>query len=54
MPTAYTADIAKGITFKQYAMNCARAFGALIDLRDKPANCEIPDVVYPSDYHLKK
>lgn len=36
MPTGYTADIAKGITFRQFAMDCARAFGACITLRDEP------------------
>lgn len=34
MPTGYTHKIADGITFKEFAMDCARAFGACIDLRD--------------------
>lgn len=53
MPTGYTADIAKGISFKQYALNCARAFGALIEMRDDPKGAKIPDEFKPSDYHLK-
>lgn len=36
MPTGYTADIKDGIDFKTYAMNCARAFGACVMLRDEP------------------
>jgi hypothetical protein len=50
MPTGYTADIADGITFQKFAMNCARAFGALIALRDEPAGAEIPEFK-PSAYY---
>ena len=54
MPTGYTADIKNGIDFKTYAMNCARAFGACISLRDEPGGGEsIPDEFTPSDYHAK-
>lgn len=53
MPTGYTADIAKGIMFKQFAMNCARAFGALVLMRDDPADAPIPEKFEPSDYHVK-
>lgn len=53
MPTGYTADIAKGITFEQYALGCARAFGALVMMRDDPADAEIPERFEPSDYHVK-
>lgn len=53
MPTGYTADIAKGITFEQYALNCARAFGALIMMRDEPSSTPIPERFEPSDYHIK-
>lgn len=52
MPTGYTADIKDGISFKTYAMNCARAFGACVTLRDEPGGGEnIPDEFAPSDYH---
>ena len=37
MPTGYTADIKDGIDFKTYAMNCARAFGARVMLRELAA-----------------
>lgn len=53
MPTGYTAPIKDGITFREYAMGCARAFGALITMRDEPADAEIPDAFEPSDYHIK-
>ena len=53
MPTGYTADIKDGITFEQYAMNCARAFGALISMRDESSDTPIPEQFKPSDYHEK-
>ena len=53
MPTGYTADIIDGISFETYAMNCARAFGACVTLRDEPGGGErIPDDFEPSSYHL--
>ena len=36
MPTGYTADIEKGISFKEYATKCLRNFGATINLREEP------------------
>lgn len=54
MPTGYTAGVADGTitTFREYALQCARAFGACITLRDDPLSAEIPDFK-PSDYHEK-
>lgn len=54
MPTGYTAKIAEGdITFQQFAMNCARAFGACITLREEPGGGEvIPERFEPSLYHV--
>lgn len=52
MPTGYTAEIKNGISFEAFAMNCARAFGACVTLRDEPGGGEnIPDEFAPSDYH---
>lgn len=51
MPTGYTAPIADGITFKEYAMGCARAFGALITMRDDPQDAEIPEAFEACTYH---
>lgn len=53
MPTGYTADISKGITFQQYALHCARAFGALILMRDDPSDASIPERFEPSKYHTE-
>jgi hypothetical protein len=53
MPTVYTADIAKGISFEQFAMTCARAFGALIEMRAEPIDKPIPDAFEPNDYHAR-
>lgn len=54
MPTGYTAEIHDGkpITFPEFVMNCARAFGALALMRDDPADAVIPDEFKPrTDYH---
>lgn len=50
MPTANTKAIIDGADFKEYALICARSFGALIHMRDEPFNAPItlPAV---SDYH---
>lgn len=52
MPTGYTADVADGnITdFTEYALQCARNFGACVMLRDEPLSSDIP-IFEPSDYH---
>lgn len=55
MPTGYTAKIADGISFREFAMDCARAFGACIEIRDEPGGGEaIPEKFEPSDYHDKR
>lgn len=53
MPTGYTADIKDGITFDQYAMACARAFGALVIMRDEASSSIIPETFAPDDYHKR-
>lgn len=54
MPTGYTADLNNGkqVTFEEFAMKCARAFGALVEMRDDPLDAPIPDEFRPKDYHL--
>ena len=55
MPTGYTADIAnKEVTFREFALTCARAFGATIDMRDESMDAPIPEEFKPGDYHSKK
>lgn len=51
MPTGYTAGIKDGMTFEEYAWGCAKAFGALIEMRDKPSDAEIPEKFEISDHH---
>ena len=52
MPTGYTADLhdGKDVTFPEFALQCARAFGALILLRDSPET-PIPERFEPETYH---
>lgn len=49
MPTGYTAGVEDGsiTTLAQFAMTCARAFGALIDMRDEPTGAPIPLTIKP-------
>lgn len=54
MPTGYTSILTeKNISFKQFALRCARAFGACVSLRDNDINKAIPKFK-PDDYHLKE
>lgn len=55
MPTGYTSNLydGKDQSFPEFAMDCARAFGALILMRDDPKGTPIPDEFAPSDYHVK-
>lgn len=54
MPTGYTADVQSGkvTDFKTFAWQCARAFGALITMRDDPSDARIPEEFKPDDYYL--
>lgn len=56
MPTGYTADVQDGkITeFRDFLMQCARAFGACISLRDEPLDASIPDEFKPSPHHAER
>lgn len=54
MPTGYTARLCEGPqTFQEFALGCARAFGALVTMHDEPSAAPIPDELKPSDYHDK-
>jgi hypothetical protein len=50
MPTGYTAAVADGtITeFPDFAMQCARAFGTLVLMRDEPQDAAIPEKFEPA------
>jgi len=54
MPTGYTAKIKDGISFQQFAMSCARAFGACVMMRDESADKPIPEKFKPSITYDKK
>jgi len=42
MPTGYTAPVQEGkITFPEFVWRCARAFGALVHMRDDPMDAPI-------------
>lgn len=51
MPTGYTYKVVNGTLteFADFALECARAFGALLELRDDPA-APIPTEIKPSTY----
>lgn len=54
MGTGYTDGVATGkvTDFTEYAMQCARAFGACVMLRDEPMSSEIPEFK-PSTHHAE-
>lgn len=54
MPTGYTSLIQDGADFKQFALSCARAFGAAIMQRDDPSDTPLKTEYEPSDYHIKE
>jgi len=53
MPTGYTAEIGTNdnLTFKEFTLKCARAFGACIMQRDDNLD-ELPKKQNPSTYHV--
>jgi hypothetical protein len=56
MPTGYTADVATGkvTDFNTFAMQCARAFGACITMRDDPSDTPIPEEFVPSQWNNER
>lgn len=56
MPTGYTHPVVDGevTEFPEFAMSCARAFGALITMREEPMDAETPDEFEPSSYSAKE
>lgn len=53
MPTGYTAAIEKGISLRQFILNCTRAMGACIMQREDDAG-DPPKKREPTDYHVKE
>jgi hypothetical protein len=56
MPTGYTAGVADGTIadFNAFVMGCARAFGALILMRDDPMDASIPERFEPSSFYANR
>lgn len=53
--TGYTYELVnKDLDFPDFAKLCARAFGALIMMRDDPLDAKIPEKFEPSDHHKKE
>ena len=54
MPTGYTAELMeKGMKFEDFVLNCARAFGACISLRDENIS-KAPRKIKEDSYHKKE
>jgi hypothetical protein len=52
MPTGYTAELCdRDVSFEKFILSCARNFGALIEMRDDPADAPIPQEFQPSKWH---
>lgn len=54
MPTGYTAEIERGISFEKFVWSCARQFGALITMRDEPNDAQIPEEFKPSTWNREQ
>jgi hypothetical protein len=53
MPTGYTQDLYYGekeVSFPEFALKCARAFGALIYMRDEPMDAPVRENTVSSYY----
>jgi hypothetical protein len=52
MPTGYTEKLYEGDQeFEPFVLRCARAFGALVEMRDTGLDAAIPDEIVPTPYH---
>ena len=54
MPTGYTALIEDGVSFEKFTLRCARAFGALITMRDDPMDANIPEELVVDSYYQER
>jgi hypothetical protein len=51
MPTGYTADVKIDTPFEAFVWKCARAFGALVTMREDSMDAPIPEQLQPDTYH---
>jgi hypothetical protein len=54
MPTGYTSTIKDDTTFAEFAMTCARAFGALVTMREADQDAEIPEEFAVDAYYSEQ
>lgn len=56
MPTGYTSGVAVGkvTDFREFALQCARAFGACISLSDESSDTPIPEEFKPDSANSEK
>lgn len=56
MPSGYTSEIYNGkeVSGKDFIMQCARAFGATIMMRDEPLDKPIPEAFEPDSYYSQQ
>lgn len=56
MPTGYTACVEDGSVteFPEFAMRCARAFGAMIEMRDEPLDAPVPERMKVSTFYADR
>ena len=55
MTSGYTSPVAeKDISFREYALGCARAFGYLTQMRGEPSEARVPNKFTPNKIHLKQ
>lgn len=56
MPTGYTAILGEkeDVSLKEFAMRCARNFGACIEMKDLPLSEPIPEKFEPSPFYQKR
>lgn len=52
MPSGYTSRISEDMSFKEFALLCARAFSACVTMREEPLDKPIPDKMESSNYHM--
>lgn len=55
MPTGYTAIIEEkdGATFEEFVWRCARAFGALVEMREDSLDTEVPERLKVDAYYVQ-
>jgi len=56
MPTGYTSVIGEknNVKFREYALRCARGFGALVEMRDESMEVKIPKKFTPHPYYKQE